>query len=36
MEERQTFTTKNPLLAHSDYVLFLSRDDDRVVGRILA
>jgi len=36
MEERQTFTTKNPLLAHSDYVLFLSRDEDRVVGRILA
>ena len=36
MEERQTFTTKNPLLAHSDYALFMARVDGRVAGRILA
>lgn len=36
MEERQTFTTKNPLLAHSDYGLFLARVDGKVAGRILA
>ena len=36
MEERQTFTTRNPLLAHSDYALFLARDDGRAAGRILA
>jgi GNAT superfamily N-acetyltransferase len=36
MEERQTFGTKNPLLAHSDYALFLARDEGRVAGRILA
>ena len=36
MEERQTFTTKNPLLAHSDYALFMARVDGRVAGWILA
>jgi GNAT superfamily N-acetyltransferase len=36
MEERQTFTTKNPLLAHSDYTMFLARLDGRAAGRILA
>jgi GNAT superfamily N-acetyltransferase len=36
MEERQTFTTKNPLLAQSDYTLFLARVDGRASGRILA
>ena len=36
MEERQTFTVKNPLLAHSDYALFLARSEGRAVGRILA
>jgi GNAT superfamily N-acetyltransferase len=36
MEERQTFTTKNPLLAHSDYVLFLARNDGKAAGRILS
>jgi GNAT superfamily N-acetyltransferase len=36
MEERQTFTAKNPLLAHSAYALFLARADGEVAGRILA
>ena len=36
MEERQTFTTGNPLLAHSDYALFLARVDGEAAGRILA
>lgn len=36
MEERQTFTVKNPVLAHSDYALFLARENGEVVGRILA
>ena len=36
MEERQTFSTRNPLLAHSDYALFLALSDGRVVGRLLA
>jgi GNAT superfamily N-acetyltransferase len=36
LEERQTFTAKNPLLAHSDYALFLARTDGQAVGRILA
>ncbi len=36
MAERQTFTTRNPVLAHSDYALFLARENDKVVGRILA
>jgi GNAT superfamily N-acetyltransferase len=36
LEERQTFTTKNPLLAHSDYSLFLARVDGKAAGRILA
>jgi GNAT superfamily N-acetyltransferase len=36
MEERQTFTAKNPILAHSDYALFLARENESVVGRILA
>jgi GNAT superfamily N-acetyltransferase len=35
-EEGQTFTTKNPLLAHSDYTLLLARVDGEVAGRILA
>jgi GNAT superfamily N-acetyltransferase len=36
MEERQTFTAKNPILAHSDYALFLARENGSVVGRVLA
>ena len=36
LEERQTFTVRNPLLAYSDYVLFLARDDGKAAGRILA
>jgi len=36
VEERQTFTTRNPLLAHSDYALFLARADGEVAGRVLA
>jgi GNAT superfamily N-acetyltransferase len=35
MEERRTFTTRNPLLAHSDYALFLARVDGKAAGRIL-
>jgi ribosomal protein S18 acetylase RimI-like enzyme len=36
MEERQTFTAKNPILAHSDYALCLARENGAVVGRVLA
>lgn len=36
LAERQAFTVKNPLLAHSDYVLFLARDGAKPAGRILA
>ena len=36
MEERQTFSTRNPLLAHSEYRLFLARVDGGVAGRLLA
>jgi len=35
-EERQTFTPKNPILAHSDYALFTASDSQKTVGRILA
>ena len=35
MEERQTFTTRNPLLAHSDYEMFLARVEGEAAGRIL-
>jgi len=36
MEERQTFTARNPVLAHSDYALFLARKNGEVAGRVLA
>ncbi|MBN2551724.1 MAG: hypothetical protein JXB06_03090 [Spirochaetales bacterium] len=36
LEERRTFTAGNPLLAHSDYALFLARSDGGAEGRILA
>jgi len=35
-DERQTFTSKNPILAHSDYVLYAARESGKTVGRILA
>ncbi len=35
-DERKTFTTANPVLAHSDYRLLLARRDGRPVGRVLA
>ncbi len=34
-EERQTYTTKNAILARSDYALYLAHDQGRVAGRIL-
>ena len=36
MEERQNFSTKNPILSHSDYAMFLARRGGRTAGRILA
>jgi GNAT superfamily N-acetyltransferase len=36
IEERRTFNTRNPLLAHSDYALFLARVDGKAAGRVLA
>lgn len=36
MEERQTFTTRNLVLAHSDYALFLARENGEAAGRVLA
>jgi GNAT superfamily N-acetyltransferase len=36
MEERRTFSDRNPVLGHSDYRLFLARSGGRVLGRILA
>lgn len=35
IEERDAFTPKNPVLAHSDYELFLARNNGRIEGRIL-
>jgi GNAT superfamily N-acetyltransferase len=35
-EERETFSLKNPVLAHSDYLLLLARSGGRTAGRILA
>jgi ribosomal protein S18 acetylase RimI-like enzyme len=35
-DERKTFTTGNPVLAHSDYRLLLARRDGRPAGRVLA
>jgi ribosomal protein S18 acetylase RimI-like enzyme len=35
-DERETFTRRNPLLAHSDYRLLLARRDGKPVGRVLA
>jgi len=35
-EERKTFSVKNAILAHSDYILFLARERGEVAGRILA
>jgi GNAT superfamily N-acetyltransferase len=35
-EERETFSARNPILAHSDWRLFLARREGRAVGRILA
>ncbi len=35
-DERKTFTTKNPILAHSEYRLLLARRDGRPAGRVLA
>jgi GNAT superfamily N-acetyltransferase len=36
LEERETFSVRNPLLAHSNYALFLARSNGGAVGRILA
>jgi GNAT superfamily N-acetyltransferase len=35
-DERKTFTTGNPILAHSEYRLLLARRDGRAAGRVLA
>ncbi len=35
-DERDTFTVRNPVLAHSEYRLLLARLDGKAVGRILA
>ena len=35
-DERNTFTARNPVLAHSEYRLLLARRDGKAVGRILA
>lgn len=35
-DERETFTRRNPVLAHSDYRLLLARRDGKPVGRVLA
>ncbi len=34
-DERETFTRRNPVLAHSDYRLLLARRDRKPVGRVL-
>jgi ribosomal protein S18 acetylase RimI-like enzyme len=36
MDEQKTFSAKNPILAHSDYVLFLARENGEAAGRVLA
>lgn len=36
IEERKSYTRKNPVLAHSDYTLFIAFKEKKVVGRILA
>ncbi|UCF96286.1 MAG: GNAT family N-acetyltransferase [Spirochaetaceae bacterium] len=36
MEERETFSVNNPLLAHSDFALFLARSEGEIAGRLLA
>jgi len=36
MEERETFSSRNPVLRHSEYALFLVRDGRAAAGRILA
>jgi GNAT superfamily N-acetyltransferase len=35
MEERQTYSAKNPVLAHSEYVLLLARSGSKAAGKIL-
>jgi ribosomal protein S18 acetylase RimI-like enzyme len=35
-DERETFSARNPVLAHSDYRLLLARRDGRLAGRVLA
>ena len=35
-DERETFSRRNPVLAHSDYRLLLARRDGKTAGRVLA